>query len=887
MDLATTISNLPLFAGLDREDLARIAGHLIEERYTAQQTVFNQGDEGGSLYIVRSGAIEIIREGNGTETLAVLGPNECLGEITLFTGTQRSAAARAVMNTVLLKLHHDTLNDLLSTHPSISLHFCKILSQRLVAADEYISRDSTALRVVLDEFLAAQSPSTRDVLVRMSILRRMDFPALKECLDIPDAQEVLNHLASHHPAFVQRRGNHFEYANYLRSYLYDKAQAVLGAEEIRKLHNRCGTHLEAQGQYSEALYHYVCGEDWPKALELIQAHSNELLRHDAPQDLLNWVDLVTQHVPDTDLEAPQHLRAEALVKLGQLGAAIQCYEELVARGRAKDRSAPELAQHYESLAALYQMNGNTEKALDYLNLGLTLMGENVSTAMEPAQSLSRMHLAQGADETALRWAKRALLVAQHVGVKEETPFFARYGRWLCLGVALALGLALWRVPPSGTLSPNGAHFFATLGAAAVLWIFGVFEVYIVALGLLIVWIVFALVPPEIALGGFAQSSWFFILGVLGMGAAVVQSGVIYRAVLRWLHSIPPAHQSHGWTLALSGLLVTPLVPTIKARLAVVMPLAREISLALGFSKRSEGAASVTLSAFVGYSQMTPMFLSGATVCLLGWSLLPPDSRATFDWRMWLVAGLPAGIIILSCSFLGIRFLYRPLGADRTPASRHRFDTQLEILGPMTTKEWIIVLTVMLAVLGFLFQPFGVGPAWFSVGALLVFLTTGVLDSKGLKNRIDWGYLLFLGIVSGMTAGMLHLGIDSWIVTELRPFLSALSNPTAFLMIVALAIYAVRFVLRKTPTVILALLLLTPMAQHLEIHPGVLLLTVLIALDSWFLPHQTTSYEIAYYSTEEDTFSHSQARRLMAFRFLGSFVAIAVSVPYWVWLGLIR
>jgi hypothetical protein len=81
--------------------------------------------------------------------------------------------------------------------------------------------------------------------------------------------------------------------------------------------------------------------------------------------------------------------------------------------------------------------------------------------------------------------------------------------------------------------------------------------------------------------------------------------------------------------------------------------------------------------------------------------------------------------------------------------------------------------------------------------------------------------------------------------------------------------------------------LTPWAQNMSIHPGVLLMTILVACEGWFLIYQDNSYLLTYYGVEEKAFSHAQARKLMAVKFVSCFLVIAVSVPYWKLLGFIR
>ena len=889
MDLATTISTTPLFAGLSREDLARITGKLKEESFAAGQTVFHQGDTGQSLYIIRSGAVEVIREGTGSdgESLAVLGPNECFGEITLFTGNPRSATARVVMNTVLVRLDNATLNELLAKYPSISLHFCKILSERLVEADEYISRDNSAMRTVLEEFLAAQPPALRNVLLKTSVLKQLDIGAMESCLGISDAPSVMRQLTANHATFLHRdKAGNYEYTSYLRGYLYDKLPAAFGNEEKRALHLRCAVYFRDKGQWLEALPHFIHGEDWQEAFQILSDQSEYLLAHGSPEEVLNWADLVAQRFPGAQEEL-QELRAESFVKLGQIGAAIQCYEDLVTQEQGNHRS--EAARHYESLAALYQMSGKQQKALYYLNQALTLMGDDSASgaSIQHVQTISHLHQDRGANETALRWAQGGVKVARQLESSSRKPWLVRFSKPLALAGALGVAVGIWHGPATQNLAPNEIHFLAALVAAIFLWMVDVFDDYIVAIGLLLIWLIFGIASPASALSGFSQSTWFFVLSVLGIGAAIAHSGLLYRGALECIHLLKPNYRVYALMLGATGIIVTPVLPTIKARLAVVMPLAREISDGLGFQPRSSGSAGITLAAYTGYSQLTAMFLTGATACLLGWSLLPEQARDEFRWVTWLVAALPAGLVVLISLMTFILVRFRPKQAVDITSAQEQAQTQLQILGPLKSKEWLCIVILIFTMVAFVTQPFGIHEAWIALSALFIFLITGVLDKKTLKQHVDWGYLIFLGIMTGMASVITELHLDQWIVAWIKPFLGEFVSPGLFLAAVALLVYLTRLLIRKSAVVILFVVAVTPLAQAHGIHPGVLLLTILLALEAWFLPYQSAGYQIAYYSTDGQTFSHTQARMLMAARLVATFIAIAVSVPYWRWLGLIQ
>jgi hypothetical protein len=56
---------------------------------------------------------------------------------------------------------------------------------------------------------------------------------------------------------------------------------------------------------------------------------------------------------------------------------------------------------------------------------------------------------------------------------------------------------------------------------------------------------------------------------------------------------------------------------------------------------------------------------------------------------------------------------------------------------------------------------------------------------------------------------------------------------------------------------------------------------------WFFPYQLDVYQIAYFGTGEQGFSHAQRRRFMAAKLVVSLLAVALSVPWWRALGLVR
>ncbi|KAA1425111.1 Crp/Fnr family transcriptional regulator [Mumia zhuanghuii] len=131
----------PLFSGLDDEAAESLGSQMSSTRLRRGDVLFHEGDEGDQLYIVADGKIKLGRSSaDGRENLlAILGPGQMFGELSLFDPGPRSATATAVTDSELTSLSHDDLTKWLNDHPNVSRALLGQLASRLRRTNDVVA----------------------------------------------------------------------------------------------------------------------------------------------------------------------------------------------------------------------------------------------------------------------------------------------------------------------------------------------------------------------------------------------------------------------------------------------------------------------------------------------------------------------------------------------------------------------------------------------------------------------------------------------------------------------------------------------------------------------------------------------------------------------------
>ena len=107
------VADMALFRDLSSAELDLLLARLVPLEVATGETIIRQDEPGERFYMIRSGGVEVERDGQG---LARLGPGEAFGEIALLLDQPRSATVTAMEPTRLLALEAHDFRDLLAAY---------------------------------------------------------------------------------------------------------------------------------------------------------------------------------------------------------------------------------------------------------------------------------------------------------------------------------------------------------------------------------------------------------------------------------------------------------------------------------------------------------------------------------------------------------------------------------------------------------------------------------------------------------------------------------------------------------------------------------------------------------------------------------------------------
>jgi CRP/FNR family cyclic AMP-dependent transcriptional regulator len=132
-DVDEILRRAGLFQGVDPEAVEALADEFEIIDAPRGATLFHEGEPGESLFIVLAGKVKLGRRStDGRENLvAVMGPSDQFGELSLFDPGPRTATATVVTDARLARLPKAALQKWVQDRPQIAMQLLRVVARRL------------------------------------------------------------------------------------------------------------------------------------------------------------------------------------------------------------------------------------------------------------------------------------------------------------------------------------------------------------------------------------------------------------------------------------------------------------------------------------------------------------------------------------------------------------------------------------------------------------------------------------------------------------------------------------------------------------------------------------------------------------------------------------
>lgn len=450
------------------------------------------------------------------------------------------------------------------------------------------------------------------------------------------------------------------------------------------------------------------------------------------------------------------------------------------------------------------------------------------------------------------------------------------------GIVVGAGFIL--LCPNVGLADQGVQCLGILLGAIVWWVAGVLPEYATGLLMVVLFAVVAGVGADVSLSAFSSGTWWLLVGGFALGAGMKRCGLMRRMALAIVRRFPRSFAAQSAGLMAAGTVLGPLIPSLAAKVSILEPIALSIGESMGYERGGKQMQGLFMATLSGVRTIGP---AAVTASIDGYALLavlPAATQERFDLLTWFVAALPWLVVALVLTYATIQLMYRPRGNQGATGQ-----VSEERPGPMSRQEKFMLAIILTTIVLWVAEPVHhVGAHFIALAAIVCMVAAGILDAKSLGTDVSWTSLVFIGIMIGMASVFEQTGIQDWIVSVAQPVFAQLAgNPYLFLLGIGVMTIVLRFlIVSEVAYINIMVAFLAPLALSVGIEPWVVGIAIYATVNPWFVPYQNPIYLAAYYSVDGKMTTHAASARYCAVYLACCLVALAVSVPYWQWMGLL-
>ncbi len=146
------LRDVGLFGGLDDESLRVLAERLPTQKVEPGHAIIHEGDTSQEMFVVLGGELEVVKQSRDGHDVrvALIGPGDWFGEMSILDVQPRSATVRALAPTFLLRITAEHVEQLLyrrdvKAYAILVMNIARELSRRLRVADGLVAQFVTSV----------------------------------------------------------------------------------------------------------------------------------------------------------------------------------------------------------------------------------------------------------------------------------------------------------------------------------------------------------------------------------------------------------------------------------------------------------------------------------------------------------------------------------------------------------------------------------------------------------------------------------------------------------------------------------------------------------------------------------------------------------------------
>ena len=495
---------------------------------------------------------------------------------------------------------------------------------------------------------------------------------------------------------------------------------------------------------------------------------------------------------------------------------------------------------------------------------------------------------------------------KRVLVKEEAKRRIKLG---CAAAGALAAVVLIVTCPIPGLSYQATAVLGILIMAIVWWITGVLPEFVTAVVMAVLFVAVAGISVGATFSTFASSTWWLLLSAFTLGVGMKTSGLMKRIALAIVRKFPRTFRCQVIAQLVTGTVLGPLIPSLAVKGAMLAPLAMNIGDELGYERQGKRATGLFAAMLVGIRTVAPTIVSASITGYALMATLPADVQEQFNMASWFVAALPWLVVVLVLNYFLIMGIYgrgekaasgsETVGAPGNAQSlkqSSRGGTDLsdnqpipDGLGPLSVVEKRMLAIILVTVVLWATEPFHhVSAMAVGLAALVAMFVLKVIDVPAFKSGVNWTSLLFIGIALGLGSVFAEAELNDWVMQTCGPAFQALAgNPNLLVLGIGVITVVLRFlIVSEVAYLNLLMAFLVPMAASVGVNPWVLGFSAYALVIAWFAKYQSPIYLAAFYAVDGKMAKHSELAKYCGVYLVTCLVGLAVSVPYWQWMGLL-